>query len=180
MRDINREGFVFDNGYGLTTDIYMLPVGTEFKVVNGHWDGKIIEENGRKKLLVLATGKKIELKEDRYYSLVIKIKESIAEKESEKTESEYVLDKIPLADDALAMSLKYKEIRKEESKLQDEKAVILGIEKSIKRGSSLSSFRLNTSEGKWIRKNEQLLRDRGYKLDYYMGRNAWVEVKWGE
>jgi hypothetical protein len=45
-----RSKFVYKNGYGMTTDIYMLPVGTKFEVINGAWEGKIVEINGEKHL----------------------------------------------------------------------------------------------------------------------------------
>ncbi|MGG1263754.1 hypothetical protein [Brevibacillus laterosporus] len=57
-------------------NLFHLPVGTKFYVLNGAWDGQIIEEDGIKKLLVADTGKKIELTEEiGKYDLDITIKE---------------------------------------------------------------------------------------------------------
>ncbi|ALA07222.1 hypothetical protein SECTIM467_98 [Brevibacillus phage SecTim467] len=43
------------------TDVSKLAVGTEFNVINGAWDGKIIEVDGVKHLHVLDTDKKFNL-----------------------------------------------------------------------------------------------------------------------
>lgn len=43
-----RKEFEYDNGYGITTDIYFLPIGTKFYVNNGFWKGEIIEIDGEK------------------------------------------------------------------------------------------------------------------------------------
>lgn len=67
-----RAKFIYDNGYGTTTDIYMLPIGIKFNVINGAWSGEIIEENGIKKMWI-AKDRKVELEEDFDYSLVIRI-----------------------------------------------------------------------------------------------------------
>lgn len=56
--------------YGVTTDIYLLPIGTEFYVINGAWNGEIIEEDG-KKMMWIEEDRKVELKEDVDYGLVI-------------------------------------------------------------------------------------------------------------
>lgn len=55
--------------YGVTTDIYLLPIGTKFCVINGAWNGEIIEEDG-KKMMWIDTGRKVELKEHMDYGLV--------------------------------------------------------------------------------------------------------------
>lgn len=60
------------NCYGTTTDIYLLPVGTKFHVINGAWDGEVIEENG-KKMIWIERDKKVELKEDIDYRIGIEI-----------------------------------------------------------------------------------------------------------
>lgn len=65
----DRSDFIYDNGYGLTTDIYMLPVGTTFSVSNGAWLGQIIQEFGKKFMLVEYTGRKVELTPDYDYCL---------------------------------------------------------------------------------------------------------------
>jgi len=41
--------------------VMTLPIGTNFHVDNGLWNGRIIEENGVRYLLVLETGSKIKL-----------------------------------------------------------------------------------------------------------------------
>lgn len=66
---MSRDRFVYDNGYGMTTDIYMLDVGTKFSVNNGAWDGEIIEVDGKKYVHVIETGRKVELKPDVDYGL---------------------------------------------------------------------------------------------------------------
>lgn len=66
-----REVYEYDNGYGKTTDIYNLEVGTRFRVSNGAWDGEIVEKDGAKCIHVIDTGKVIELKPNKDYSLVI-------------------------------------------------------------------------------------------------------------
>lgn len=60
--------------YGTTTDIYMLPIGTEFSVVNGVWNGTIIEQDGNKCMLI-EDERAIVLNEETDYGLVIDIKE---------------------------------------------------------------------------------------------------------
>lgn len=57
--------------YGEYTKMLDVPVGTKFHVVNGDWDGEIIEKTGRKKLLVYYTGEAHEIGEDD--SLVIEV-----------------------------------------------------------------------------------------------------------
>lgn len=69
-----RKKFIYNNGYGLTTDIYLLPVGIKFYVHNGAWNGEIIEEDGKKTMLINATGKKVVLEEDFDYCLVISVR----------------------------------------------------------------------------------------------------------
>jgi len=69
----NREHLVYNNGYGMTTDIYLLPVGTEFLVKNGAWYGTIIQKNNEKYLLVNKTKKEIKIEEHRDYQLSIQI-----------------------------------------------------------------------------------------------------------
>lgn len=85
---MSREKFIYktynsEGGcYGTTTDVYMLPVGTKFEVINGYWKGRIIEENGIKMIEFLDVPKKLqetanrkkELKKDVDYGLVISIK----------------------------------------------------------------------------------------------------------
>lgn len=39
-------------GYGYAADLSKLPIGTAFHVVNGAWDGEIVEYNGQKAVLV--------------------------------------------------------------------------------------------------------------------------------
>ena len=68
----NRDKFVYDNGYGITTDIYLLEPNTTFEVINGYWEGKIIIENGKKYLFVVDTNKKYEMNEFTDYGLVIR------------------------------------------------------------------------------------------------------------
>lgn len=60
--------------YGTTTDIYMLPVGTEFTVENGIWDGKIVEKDGKKYMHVISTDRFVKLTPDLDCGLVITIK----------------------------------------------------------------------------------------------------------
>lgn len=68
----DRSKFVYDlDQYGKTTDIYALPIGTRFSVVNGAWRGRIIQVNGEKSLQVDATGKTYRLQEDVDYGLSI-------------------------------------------------------------------------------------------------------------
>lgn len=69
-----RENFVYESDFGTTTDIYMLPIGTKFWVVNGAWSGEIVENNGVKSVLVIATGDIREIKEDFDHRLVLNIK----------------------------------------------------------------------------------------------------------
>jgi hypothetical protein len=57
--------------YGVTTDIYKLPVGTKFHVVNGAWDGEIVEKDKLKYMHIIETDKFVELKPDVDYELVI-------------------------------------------------------------------------------------------------------------
>jgi len=77
---VDRSKFVYESHdsegrcYGATTDIYLLPVGTKFHVINGMWDGEIIEENS-KKMMWIEKDVKVELKEDMDYGLVIEIEE---------------------------------------------------------------------------------------------------------
>lgn len=59
------------DNYGEYTKMLDVPIGTKFHVVNGDWDGEIIEEDGRKKILVYYTGETHEIGEDR--ALVIEI-----------------------------------------------------------------------------------------------------------
>jgi hypothetical protein len=65
-----RDVYIYDNGYGTTSDIYNLPVGTKFRVVNGNWVGKLIEEDGVK-YISLGPGKRIEVEENVDYRLAI-------------------------------------------------------------------------------------------------------------
>lgn len=51
---------------GKLTFVSSLAVDTEFYVVNGRWSGKIIEEKGVKKLLVVDTQEKFPISEDKY------------------------------------------------------------------------------------------------------------------
>lgn len=48
----DRSRFVYETGYGKTTDMYLLPIGTEFYTENGAWSGKIIEKDGKPHLFV--------------------------------------------------------------------------------------------------------------------------------
>lgn len=68
---MTREKFVYDTQYGETTDIYLLPIGTKFRVSNGVWGGEIVKVNGRKHMHILDTGNITELKENYDYSLVL-------------------------------------------------------------------------------------------------------------
>lgn len=70
---ISRDKFVYNNGYGVTTDVYLLPVGTEFFVVNGVWRGKILEKNNKKMLYNIDRNELNELKEKVDYCLTIDI-----------------------------------------------------------------------------------------------------------
>jgi hypothetical protein len=69
---IDRSKFIYNNGYGKTTDIYLLPIGTKFEVVNGHWDGEIVELNGKKCVYVIVTDRTYTILPDYDYSLVIR------------------------------------------------------------------------------------------------------------
>jgi hypothetical protein len=86
---MDRSKFIYklpdSNGryFGTTTDMYMLSVGTKFSVDNGVWDGEIVKEDGKKFLHVIDTGKKIELKPDFDYALVITIEEPSEEGKKE-------------------------------------------------------------------------------------------------
>lgn len=71
--DIPRQKFIYDNGYGKTSDMYMLPVGTKFSVMNGGWDGEIIREDGKKYILMDNGYRKVELTPETDYGLVIEI-----------------------------------------------------------------------------------------------------------
>lgn len=68
---MTRSEFVYYNGYGKTTDIHLLSIGTKFTVSNGGWEGKIVEVDGVKFLLVITTDKLIELDKNHDYGLVI-------------------------------------------------------------------------------------------------------------
>jgi hypothetical protein len=68
---VSRDKFVYNNGYGMTTDIFMLPIGTTFRVTNGAWNGEIVEEEGKKMIHVVETGRKYILKEDNDYMLCL-------------------------------------------------------------------------------------------------------------
>lgn len=64
--------------YGISTDIYNLPIGTKFDVFNGNWKGKIIEKDSKKFIEVSedvygGNIKELELNEDFFYDLVISI-----------------------------------------------------------------------------------------------------------
>lgn len=39
----DRSRFIYETGWGMTTDIYLLPIGTKFYVNNGAWHGEIVE-----------------------------------------------------------------------------------------------------------------------------------------
>ena len=54
-------------------DVYNLPAGTEFYVLNGAWDGKILEEDGEKYLHIPEVDRKWKLIEGRSHALNIKI-----------------------------------------------------------------------------------------------------------
>lgn len=75
-RDVPRA----DGGsYGTSTDIFNLPVGTEFEVFNGNWNGKIIERDSKKFMQILENEsgealKEVELKENVFYDLVVSLK----------------------------------------------------------------------------------------------------------
>jgi hypothetical protein len=71
----DRSKFVYDNGYGITTDIWILPVGTKFRVENGYWDGAITRVDGKKCLYVFDTEKHYEINDEKDFSLVIRIYE---------------------------------------------------------------------------------------------------------
>lgn len=66
--------------YGTSTDIFNLPIGTKFDVLNGNWKGKIIERDFKKFIQVFegeygGNIKELELKEDVFYDLVISVTE---------------------------------------------------------------------------------------------------------
>lgn len=67
----DRSEFIYENGYGVTTDVYMLPTGTKFSVVNGRWHGEAIEEHGKRFIWMPEPRRKFELTEDQDYSLVL-------------------------------------------------------------------------------------------------------------
>lgn len=58
---------------GMTTDIYMLPVGTKFSVDNGYWDGEIVEKDGIKMIYAEDADTYITIKDDVDYSLLLTI-----------------------------------------------------------------------------------------------------------
>jgi hypothetical protein len=60
--------------YGTTTDIYMLPIGTKFTVVNGMWNGEIVEKNNKKHMCIEGD-KLVELQDEYDYCLAIRINE---------------------------------------------------------------------------------------------------------
>lgn len=60
--------------YGMTTDIYMLPVGTKFSVINGAWYGEIVEQDGIKYMSIEEAERLVKLDETIDYGLVIDIK----------------------------------------------------------------------------------------------------------
>lgn len=67
----NRDRFVYDNGYGFTTDIYLLPHGTSFFVKNGAWRGKIMVMSGVKYLYIEETAELHPLDSESDYGLSI-------------------------------------------------------------------------------------------------------------
>lgn len=73
---MRRELFEYHlHSYGTTTDMYSLAVGTKFSVVNGLWDGEIIEIDGEKYLHIDDTGKNIKLTPEMDCGLVVEIEE---------------------------------------------------------------------------------------------------------
>ena len=52
-------------------DLMTLPVGTTFHVMNGFWDGKIVEKDGQKSVHVLDTGNVIKIDEINRYGLAL-------------------------------------------------------------------------------------------------------------
>lgn len=64
------------NNYGYATDLMKLPVGTCFSVLNGEWEGHIIENTEGKKSVRLfdppnGLEKDIEITDNNRYSLVL-------------------------------------------------------------------------------------------------------------
>ena len=55
------------------TDMKDLPVGTKFEVNNGYWEGEIVEENGVKYCLVVATKRMIQLSPDYELDITIEV-----------------------------------------------------------------------------------------------------------
>jgi hypothetical protein len=69
-----REKFIYNlSGYGMTSDIYSLPIGTKFCVRNGVWYAEIVESKGIKYMYILDSKRMIELTPDRDYKLAIDI-----------------------------------------------------------------------------------------------------------
>lgn len=61
-------------GWGMSTNLFSLPVGTEFVVLNGKWDGEIVlDRNNNKAICAKLSGKIIEINSNLH--LAIKIKE---------------------------------------------------------------------------------------------------------
>ena len=72
-QDKDRSQFVHPSRYGTTSDIYTLPVGTTFHVVNGQWDGRIEEQDGKKVLRIDGDDKVMPIEPDRDYEMVLRI-----------------------------------------------------------------------------------------------------------
>ena len=67
--------------YGTSTDIFNLPIGSEFRVFNGNWSGKIIERDSKKFMQILEeefgeSVKEVELKDNIFYDLVVTVKDN--------------------------------------------------------------------------------------------------------
>lgn len=69
----DRSRFVYELlGFGLTTDVYMLPVGTTFRVVNGAFNAKIVEDaEGDKCVYVNDTRRSHKLLPNQDYKVVL-------------------------------------------------------------------------------------------------------------
>lgn len=66
-----RPNFEYDTEKGNVTDIYMLPIGTIFKVWNGMWDGEIVKYNGDKGFYMPEIDKVSIIDKDYDYGLIL-------------------------------------------------------------------------------------------------------------
>lgn len=69
----NRDKFVYVTNYGVTADIFMLPIGTQFEVINGAWMGFIKQVDGNKCLCIGNNSEPKIIDEHKDYGLVIRI-----------------------------------------------------------------------------------------------------------